>query len=55
MSPTVSDEAQTIGYAEAALDAFGQVDGFFNNAGIEGNARVRRTNIRSPNSTRCCG
>jgi len=32
----VSDEAQTIGYAEAALDAFGQVDGFFNNAGIEG-------------------
>jgi NAD(P)-dependent dehydrogenase (short-subunit alcohol dehydrogenase family) len=32
----VSDEAQTIGYAEAALAAFGQVDGFFNNAGIEG-------------------
>lgn len=32
----VSDEAQTIGYAKAALDAFGQVDGFFNNAGIEG-------------------
>ena len=32
-----SDEAQTIGYAEAALDAFGEIDGFFNNAGIEGN------------------
>ncbi|HSG35308.1 MAG TPA: SDR family NAD(P)-dependent oxidoreductase, partial [Sphingomonadaceae bacterium] len=32
----VSDEAATIGYAEAALDAFGQIDGFFNNAGIEG-------------------
>jgi NAD(P)-dependent dehydrogenase (short-subunit alcohol dehydrogenase family) len=31
-----ANEAQTIGYAEAALAAFGQVDGFFNNAGIEG-------------------
>ena len=31
-----ADEQQVIGYAEAALKAFGQVDGFFNNAGIEG-------------------
>lgn len=31
-----SDEAQTRGYAEAALAAMGRVDGFFNNAGIEG-------------------
>ena len=31
-----SDETQTKVYAEAAIDAFGQVDGFFNNAGIEG-------------------
>ena len=31
-----ADEAQVIGYAEAALDKLGQVDGFFNNAGIEG-------------------
>jgi NAD(P)-dependent dehydrogenase (short-subunit alcohol dehydrogenase family) len=32
----ISDEAQAKAYAQAALDAFGQVDGFFNNAGIEG-------------------
>ncbi len=32
----VSDEEATKGYAQAALDAFGHVDGFFNNAGIEG-------------------
>ena len=32
----VSDEEATKGYARAALDAFGHVDGFFNNAGIEG-------------------
>lgn len=31
-----SDETQTKVYAEAAIDAFGQVDGFVNNAGIEG-------------------
>jgi NAD(P)-dependent dehydrogenase (short-subunit alcohol dehydrogenase family) len=31
-----ADEAQVKGYAQAALDAFGHVDGFFNNAGIEG-------------------
>lgn len=31
-----ADEAQVKAYAEAALDAFGHVDGFFNNAGIEG-------------------
>ena len=30
----VSDEEATKGYARAALDAFGHVDGFFNNAGI---------------------
>ena len=31
-----ADEAQVKAYAQAALDAFGHVDGFFNNAGIEG-------------------
>ena len=31
-----ADERQVIGYAEAALKAMGRVDGFFNNAGIEG-------------------
>ncbi|KPL69177.1 short-chain dehydrogenase/reductase [Erythrobacter sp. SG61-1L] len=31
-----ADEQQVIGYAEAALKAMGRVDGFFNNAGIEG-------------------
>jgi NAD(P)-dependent dehydrogenase (short-subunit alcohol dehydrogenase family) len=31
-----ADEAQVKGYAQAALDVFGHVDGFFNNAGIEG-------------------
>jgi NAD(P)-dependent dehydrogenase (short-subunit alcohol dehydrogenase family) len=31
-----ADEAAVEGYAKAAMDAFGRVDGFFNNAGIEG-------------------
>lgn len=31
-----ADEKQVIAYAEAALKAMGRVDGFFNNAGIEG-------------------
>lgn len=30
------EEADVKRYAQAALDAFGQVDGFFNNAGVEG-------------------
>lgn len=54
----ISDEDQVEGYAKAALDAFGQVDGFFNNAGIEGKLaptheypvdefdRVLRVNLR---------
>jgi NAD(P)-dependent dehydrogenase (short-subunit alcohol dehydrogenase family) len=32
-----ADEAAVEGYAKAAMDAFGRIDGFFNNAGIEGN------------------
>jgi NAD(P)-dependent dehydrogenase (short-subunit alcohol dehydrogenase family) len=32
----IAEEEQVKAYARAALDAFGQVDGFFNNAGIEG-------------------
>jgi NAD(P)-dependent dehydrogenase (short-subunit alcohol dehydrogenase family) len=31
-----ADEAQVEGYAKAAMDAWGRIDGFFNNAGIEG-------------------
>ncbi|MXO59915.1 SDR family oxidoreductase [Altererythrobacter salegens] len=31
-----ADEEQVKAYAKAAIDAFGHVDGFFNNAGIEG-------------------
>lgn len=32
----VSDEAATQSYVKAAIDNFGRIDGFFNNAGIEG-------------------
>lgn len=31
-----ADETQVEGYAEAAMSAWGRIDGFFNNAGIEG-------------------
>ena len=31
-----ADEAAVEAYASAAIDAFGKIDGFFNNAGIEG-------------------
>jgi NAD(P)-dependent dehydrogenase (short-subunit alcohol dehydrogenase family) len=31
-----ADEDQVKAYAKAAIDTFGQIDGFFNNAGIEG-------------------
>jgi len=31
-----ADDAQVEGYARAAMDAWGRIDGFFNNAGIEG-------------------
>jgi NAD(P)-dependent dehydrogenase (short-subunit alcohol dehydrogenase family) len=30
------EEADVRRYAQAAIDAFGQIDGFFNNAGVEG-------------------
>jgi NAD(P)-dependent dehydrogenase (short-subunit alcohol dehydrogenase family) len=30
------DEADVVRYAQSAMEAFGQIDGFFNNAGVEG-------------------
>ena len=54
-----ADEAAVKSYAKAALDAFGKVDGFFNNAGIEGDLaptheydiamfdKIIRVNLRS--------
>ena len=53
-----ADEAAVEGYAQAAMDAWGRIDGFFNNAGIEGTLaptheypieefdRVLRVNLR---------
>ncbi len=53
-----ADEAAVEGYATAAMQAFGKIDGFFNNAGIEGDLaptheydidmfdRVIRVNLR---------
>lgn len=32
----VADETQVRGYVDAATDEFGTIDGFFNNAGVEG-------------------
>jgi NAD(P)-dependent dehydrogenase (short-subunit alcohol dehydrogenase family) len=54
-----ADEAAVEGYARAAMDAWGRIDGFFNNAGIEGDLapthaydiamfdRIIRVNLRS--------
>jgi NAD(P)-dependent dehydrogenase (short-subunit alcohol dehydrogenase family) len=54
-----ADEAEVAGYARAAMDAFGRIDGFFNNAGIEGDLaptheydiamfdKIIRVNLRS--------
>lgn len=54
-----ADEAAVEGYARAAMDRWGRIDGFFNNAGIEGDLaptheydiamfdRIIRVNLRS--------
>jgi NAD(P)-dependent dehydrogenase (short-subunit alcohol dehydrogenase family) len=54
-----ADEAAVEGYAMAAMEAFGRIDGFFNNAGIEGDLapthaydiamfdKIIRVNLRS--------
>ena len=54
-----ADETQVEGYARAAIEAFGRIDGFFNNAGIEGDLaptheydiamfdKIIRVNLRS--------
>jgi NAD(P)-dependent dehydrogenase (short-subunit alcohol dehydrogenase family) len=54
-----ADEAQVEGYARAAIEAWGRIDGFFNNAGIEGDLaptheydiamfdKIIRVNLRS--------
>src|SRR5690606_30500388 len=55
----VSDEEATRSYVKAAMDTFGRIDGFFNNAGIEGSLapmhaydidefdKIIRVNLRS--------
>jgi NAD(P)-dependent dehydrogenase (short-subunit alcohol dehydrogenase family) len=44
VEPCVADcgeEADVERYAQAAVDAFGRIDGFFNNAGVEGKLAPR--------------
>lgn len=36
----VADEAEVRGYVDAAVSEFGTIDGFFNNAGIEGKQNI---------------
>ena len=46
----VTKSADVQGYVKAALDAYGRIDCFFNNAGIEGtlaaHRRIRRGDVR---------